>query len=263
VDGQRLSGQDRKLTVTAEAPEGVSLSAAKKTLTLDKSSGSGSVEFTATAGPDTPNGFYEIPVTVRGARGPAVKQTVYVQVAAEGSFAAAYNATAVSSDTDTSQGDFDRSGGSYSRQALAAAGLNPGAQVEVSGTTFTWPDSPAGRPDHLYADGQTIDLADPQRLVFVGAAIYGDVRTTATVTFTDGSTEQTDLSFGDWVYPGGGSQPVFDNTVVAKTEYRNPGHAGPAYVFATKPFEAPEGKRIASVTLPKSVNTHLFGIGVG
>ncbi|MEV7345901.1 GH92 family glycosyl hydrolase [Streptomyces sp. NPDC093544] len=263
VDGQRLSGQDRKLTVTAEAPEGVSLSAAKKTLTLDKSSGSGSVEFTATAGADTADGFYEIPVTVRGGRGPAVKQTVYVQVAAEGSFAAAYNATAISSDTDTSQGDFDRSGGSYSRQALAAAGLNPGAQVEVSGTTLTWPDSPPGRPDHLYADGQTIGLDDAQRLVFVGAAIYGDVRTTATVTFTDGSTEQTDLSFGDWVYPGGGSQPVFDNTVVAKTEYRNPGHAGPAYVFATKPFQAPEGKRIASVTLPKSVNTHLFGIGVG
>ncbi|MEU9957843.1 GH92 family glycosyl hydrolase [Streptomyces sp. NPDC050982] len=263
VDAQRLSGQDRKLTVTAEAPDGVSLSAQKKTLTLDRNTGSGSVELTATARPDTADGFYEIPVTVRGGSGPAVKQTVYVQVATEGSFAAAYNATGISSDTDTSQGDFDRSGGSYSRQALAAAGLNPGAQVEVWGTTFTWPGSPPGRPDHLYVDGQTIDVKDAQRLVFVGAAIYGDVRTTATVTFTDGSTEQTDLSFGDWVLPGGGSQPVFDNTVVAKTEYRNPGRGGPAYIFATKPFEVPGSKHIASVTLPQNVNLHLFGIGTG
>ncbi|MEV7001818.1 GH92 family glycosyl hydrolase [Streptomyces sp. NPDC093982] len=267
VDAQRLSGKDRALTVTAEAPDGLTLSAKQKSLTLDRSSGSGSVELTATAGSDTADGYYRIPVTVRGRTGPALKQTVYVQVAAEGSFAAAYNATGISSDTDTSQGNFDRSGGSYSRQALAAAGLNPGTKVEASGTSFTWPGSPPGRPDHLYAAGQTIDLAtqaaDVQRLTFVGAAIYGDVSTTATVTFTDGSTAKTDLSFGDWVLPGGGSGPVFDNTVVAKTEYRNPGHGGPAHVYATKPFDAPEGKHIQSVTLPENVNMHLFGIGVG
>ncbi|MEU9211096.1 GH92 family glycosyl hydrolase [Streptomyces sp. NPDC048415] len=269
VDAQRLSGRDRTLTVTAEAPDGLTLSAKDKTLVLDRSSGSGSVELTATAGTDTADGFYGIPVTVSGGTGPAVKQTVYVQVAAKGSFGAAYNATGISSDTDTSQGDFDRSGGSYSRQALAAAGLSPGAEVAVSGTTFTWPASPPGRPDHLYAAGQTIDLTtqsgDAQRLTFVGAAIYGDVRTTATVTFTDGSTEETDLSFGDWVLPGGSDSgtPAFDNTVVARTAYRNPGHGGPAYVFATKPFQAPDGKRIASVTLPENVNLHLFGIGVG
>jgi len=249
--------------VTAEAPDGVTLSAKKKTLALDASTGSGSVELTATAGQDTADGFYAIPVTVRGGKGPAVKQTVYVQVAAEGSFAAAYNATGISSDTDTSQADFDRSSNSYSRQALAAAGLNAGDQVEVSGTTFTWPDSPPARPDHLYADGQTIDVKDTQRLTFVGAAIYGDTRSTATVNFSDGSTAKTDLSFGDWVYPGGGLEPVFDNTVVAKTAYRNPSHGDQAFIFATKPFEAPDGKTIASVTLPKEVNIHLFGIGVG
>ncbi|MET7607467.1 GH92 family glycosyl hydrolase [Streptomyces avermitilis] len=267
VDAQRLSGKDRTLTVTAEAPDGLSLNAKDKSLTLDKDTGSGRVELIATAGPDTADGFYGIPVTVRGRTGPAVRQTVHVQVAAEGSFGAAYNATGISSDTDASQGDFDRSGGSYSRQALAAAGLSPGAEVKVSGTAFTWPASPPGRPDHLYAAGQTVDLTtqaqDVRRLTFVGAAIYGDVRTTATVTFADGSTEKTDLSFGDWVLPGGGSSPVFDNSVVAGTEYRNPGRGGPAYVFATKPFVAPEGKRITSVTLPENVNLHLFGIGVG
>ncbi|MFF1703676.1 GH92 family glycosyl hydrolase [Streptomyces sp. NPDC058252] len=271
VAAQRLGGKDRRLTVTAEAPAGLTLSAKEKTLTLAKGSGSGSgsVELAVTAGTDTADGFYEIPVTVRGRTGPAVRQTIHVQVAAKGSFGAAYNATGISSDTDTSQGDFDRSGGSYSRQALAAAGVVPGAKVMASGTTFTWPASPPGRPDHLYAAGQTIDLStqsdNVRRLTFVGAAIYGDVRTTATLTFTDGSEEQTDLSFGDWVLPGGSDSgtPVFGNSVVARAAYRNPGHGGPAYVFATKPFEAPDGKRIAAVTLPENVNMHLFGIGVG
>ncbi|MFD5073448.1 GH92 family glycosyl hydrolase [Streptomyces sp. NPDC058371] len=267
VDAQRLGGKDRTLKVTAQAPDGLTLDAGRKTLTIDKRSGSGSVEFTATAGSGTADGFYRVPVTVQGRTGPAVKQTVYVQVAAEGSFGAAYNATGISSDTDTAQGDFDRSGGSYSRQALAAAGLTPGAKVEASGTAFTWPASPAGRPDHLYAAGQTIDLTtqsdDVRKLTFVGAAIYGDVRTTATVTFDDGSTAKTDLSFGDWVLPGGSGTPVFDNSVVAKTEYRNPGHGGPAYIYATKPFEAPDGRTVKSVTLPENVNMHLFGIGVG
>jgi hypothetical protein len=269
VDAQRLGGDDRTLDVSSTGPKGLDVTPTTAKLSLGSTSGSGSTALEVAAPKDTPEGFYELPVTVRGRKGATVKRTAIVQVAAEHGFEASYNATGISSDTDAAQADFDRSGNSYSRDALAAAGLKPGAQVEVSGTTLDWPASPPGRPDHLYAAGQTVDLTKraqaADRMVFVGSAIYGDVRSTATVTFTDGSTQTTDLSFGDWVLPGGGSTPVFDNTVVAHPEYRNQlgGRGGPAYVYATKPFQVPDGKRIASVTLPDQVNLHLFGIGLG
>jgi hypothetical protein len=65
--------------------------------------------------------------------------------------------------------------------------------------------------------------------------------------------------------PGGGTDPVFGNSVVARTAYRNTlyGKGEGAYVFTTEPFTAPDGKRIASVTLPRHVSLHLFGIAVG
>lgn len=269
VDAQRLAGDARSLNVTSTPPDGLRVTQASGRISLDRKSGHGTVDLKVSATAETSEGFYELPVTVRGDKGATVKRSVIVQVTADNSFEAAYNTTGISSDTDAAQADFDRSGNSYSRTALADAGLKPGARVEVSGTTLTWTSSPPGRPDHLYADGQTIDLTTrartADRMVFVGAAIYGDVRTTAKVTFTDGTAQQTDLSFGDWVMPGGGSQPVFDNTVVAKTAYRNQlgGRGGGAYVFATTPFQVPDGKRIASVTLPEHVNLHLFGIGLG
>ena len=91
-----------------------------------------------------------------------------------------------------------------------------------------------------------------------------DHKGTATVTFTDGSTAPADMSFGDWVLPGGSpEEPVFGNTVVAHPRYRNvaSGGTGPAFIFATAPFDAPEGKTIASVTLATDRQIHLFAIG--
>ncbi len=100
---------------------------------------------------------------------------------------------------------------------------------------------------------------------FIGTASNGDHRASATVTFTDGTTGQADLSFGDWVFPGGGTDPVFGNTLVARTDHRNQpgGQGGGASVYATAPFDAPAGKQIASVTLPSEVNLHVFAIGLG
>ncbi|GAA1370551.1 GH92 family glycosyl hydrolase [Streptomyces beijiangensis] len=269
VDAQRLGGHDRSLTVTAQAPKGLELSARSRQLKLDARTGSGSTGLTVTAGPGTPEGYYEIPLTVRGSGGAdPVKLSAYVLVAAEGSLSAAYDNTGTSDDADHGQGDYDAAGNTYSRQGLAAAGLKGGARLEASGTSFMWPAAPQGRPDNLVAGGQTIDLGAPakdaKRLLFVGSATNGDHKGSATVTFTDGTTGTADLSFGDWTLPGGGTDPVFGNTLVGKAARNQGGGTGPtAYVFATTPFQVPDGKQIKSVTLPKDGELHVYSVGLG
>ncbi|MFJ3698134.1 GH92 family glycosyl hydrolase [Streptomyces sp. NPDC090052] len=270
VDAQRLAGREHSLTVTASPPKGLTVSAATKQLKLDKGTGSGSVALTVEAGAKTPDGYYEVPLTVRGAgKGDTVRLSAIVLVAADGSPAAAYDNTGLSDDADHGQADFDGAGNSYSRQALAAAGLKGGARIEASGTSFVWPAAPQGRPDNVVADGQTLDLSrssvDAKRLLFVGSATNGDHQDSAEVTFTDGSTGTADLSFGDWTLPGGGSDPVFGNTLVARAAHRNQsgGTGGAADVFATAPFKVPDGKQIKSVTLPKNAQLHVFAVGLG
>ena len=75
------------------------------------------------------------------------------------SLPAAYDTSAISDDSDIAAANFDGDGNSYSEQALTAAGLAPGATVTVDGTTLQWPDVPAGTPDSVLADGQTISFA--------------------------------------------------------------------------------------------------------
>ncbi len=63
---------------------------------------------------------------------------------------------------------FDGSGYLYSANALAAAGLTPGAVVTSGGLTYTWPDGPAGQPDNTVAAGQTIPVAFPAGTTTIG-----------------------------------------------------------------------------------------------
>ncbi|SES16711.1 GH92 family glycosyl hydrolase [Lentzea albida] len=263
VSAQRLGGRDRALQVTTGAPAGLTVTG-PQTLGLDDRTGSGTTTLTVAVAPDVPEGYHEVPVTVRGG-GTSSPGSVIVLVAAKNGFTASYANVGISDDGDTGSADVDGAGNSFSRESLAAAGLVGGSAHQAAGTSFTWPAAPAGRPDNVVPAGQTITLGtSATRLSFIGAATNGDHRATATVTFTDGGTGQADLSFGDWVLPGGGQDPVFGNTLVARAGYRNrPNGPEPgALVFATAPFDAPAGKRIASITLPSNANMHLFAIGL-
>jgi hypothetical protein len=137
----------------------------------------------------------------------------------------------------------------------------------VDGLGFTWPSSPNGRPDNVSAAGQTVQLPQPAAdLSFVGSAVNGNQQTKAIVTYTDGSTDVIDLSFTDWTVGGGGGTVQYGNEVVARTAYRNVAGADKdpvaTYVFATKPFAAPTGKTIKSVTLPDDPDLHVFTLAV-
>ncbi|MGW1357784.1 GH92 family glycosyl hydrolase [Streptomyces chartreusis] len=255
-------GAGPEVRFRVDAPDGITASPAEGTVT------DGLQEITLTSAEGAKQGFYSVEVTVTSGDSSYV-QPVSLTVAAPGTLLAAYNNTGVSDDAgDHDEADFDGGGWSYSRQALAEAGLTPGGQGTVGGLAFTWPDSPSGRPDNVSAAGQTIELASPaSRLSFLGSGVNGNQQSRATVTYTDGGTDTIDLAFTDWTVGGGAGTVQYGNEVVARAAYRNVAGADrdpvDTYVFATKPFTAPEGRTIARVKLPDDTDLHVFTLAVG
>jgi hypothetical protein len=176
---------------------------------------------------------------------------------------------AISDDTgDHTEADFDGGGVSYSRQALAAAGLTAGGVKTVDGLTFTWPNVPAGDPDNVPADGQLLNLSLPAgatKLSFVGSAVNGNQQTTATLQYADGTTSQIDLSFSDWTLGGGGDTLHYGNVIVGTTPYRNESGGGrdnvTTHIFATAPV--PLTKVPVSIILPKNRDLRIFTLATG
>ena len=117
------------------------------------------------------------------------------------SWAAAINNTGISDDANPTGANLDGGGASYSAQALAAAtpSLTPGATVTHDGLTFTWPNAQPGTPDNVVAGGQTVSLTGSgSTLGLLGAGDYGTASGTATITYTDGSSQSFPLSYADW-----------------------------------------------------------------
>ncbi|GLP63582.1 alpha-1,2-mannosidase [Streptomyces sp. TUS-ST3] len=255
-------GTGPEVRFRVRTPEGVKATPGEGTVV------DGSQEITLSADEGTKQGFYDVTVAVTS-DGTAYEQPVSLTVAAPGTLLAAYDSTGISDDSgDHDEADYDGGGWSYSRQALEAAGLTPGEQGTTAGLTFTWPNSPAGRPDNATGSGQTIQLPSPARqLSFVGSAVNGNQQAEATVTYTDGSTGTIELAFTDWTVGGGGGTIQYGNEVVARAAYRNVAGADrdpvATYVFATKAFTAPDGKRIASVKLPGNTDLHVFAVARG
>ncbi|CCK26799.1 alpha-1,2-mannosidase [Streptomyces davaonensis JCM 4913] len=256
------AGAGPEVRFRVDAPDGITATPAEGAVV------DGAQEITLSAAADAPQGFHEVRVAVTS-EGSSYEQPVSLTVAAPDTLLAAYDNAGISEDSgDHDEADYDGGGWSYSRQALAAAGLTPGGQGTVNGLTFTWPDSPSGRPDNASADGQTIQVRDGvSQLSFVGSAVNGNRQSEATVTYTDGTTATVPLAFTDWTVGGGNGSIQYGNEVVARAAYRNVAGADrdpvATYVFATRPFTAPEGKTIASVRLPKEGNLHLFTLALG
>jgi beta-glucosidase len=193
------------------------------------------------------------------------------------SMAAAYNTTAISDDSDIAAADFDGDGNSYSEEALTAAGLAPGENVTVGATTLQWPDVPAGAPDSVLADGQTVSLAGSPGdnvLTLLGASSGANEAGTGAIEYTDGTVQPYKLTLDNWF-----NIPGRANFTVATTSFVNDStgsgnldvvgqRAHNAYVFAVSiPLQS--GKTVSSVTLPLVgllpgvFPMHVFALGVG
>jgi len=171
-------------------------------------------------------------------------------------------------------GDFDGLGASYSRQALAATGLAPGAAFTHLGVGYLWPATQAGVRDNIVAAGQTLAVAPAPaatKVGLLGAADKGAASGPATINYTDGTRDQVTLGFTDWTRQGGQSAIGYGNTVAAQMPYRNftvwGGGQEPitTYVFAAT-FTLQPGKTIGSITLPVTLSggrLHVFAVGTG
>jgi predicted alpha-1,2-mannosidase len=251
---------------TAARPPGVRLSASAGTLAVAPHS-TATATITVTAG--AAGGRFAV-----GFRAARASSAVNVDVAEPGDLWPYFNAIGVSSDGQGVSDGYDGSFYTYSANALATAGVTPGAAVTVGGVRYTWPDERPGALDSIGAAGQVIPVRLPAgttTIGLLGAAINGGSRgvtAAMTVTYTDGTTQELPVTFADWTLGDGAYSVPPSDTVAVAIPYRNLtsgiGQPIKTYIYATSAaLEA--GKTVASVTLPggSSGNIGIFAIGAG
>jgi hypothetical protein len=260
VTAQSVTGTAQTVRCTARATGGGTVSPSSGTLTVP-AGGTASANVTVTAGPA--DGDDQGSFRLTSAAGTFASPPLPLVVASPGDLAPYDNVTAIGNDGASARADFDGSGYSYSAQALAAAGLTPGAPVTAGGMSFTWPDAPADQPDAILAAGQTIPVDAPAGTAQIGlldsATNGGSTGShgTVTITYTDGSTSTATAGFTDWadvgkaaLYPG--------NVTAAATPYRDNEAGGSqalsVYLYA-EAIPVDPTKTVASITLPATVNT--------
>ncbi|MEV7095033.1 glycoside hydrolase family 3 C-terminal domain-containing protein [Amycolatopsis sp. NPDC051045] len=191
------------------------------------------------------------------------------------SLPAAYNNVGISDDATPGAGNFDGGNASFSAQALAAAtpSLTPGATFTHDGLTFTWPDAQPGSPDNVVAGGvaggQTIALSGSgHTLGLIGAGDYGSPSGTATVTYTDGTTESHSVSFADWW-----ANAATGGDILTTLPYLNnsSGRLNQPVSLYYAPIPLQPGKTVQYLTLPDvsdganmgTAAMHIFTVAIG
>jgi hypothetical protein len=103
-------------------------------------------------------------------------------------------------------------------------------------------------------------------LGFLGVADSGPQSGPVTITYTDGSTQTSQLGFSDWTLGAGSQNPSFGNQIVATLPYRNTGGGRDntkTYVFLAE-IQLAAGKTVSSITLPTGEGKlHVFAVTAG
>ncbi|MEU0409940.1 SGNH/GDSL hydrolase family protein [Streptomyces griseorubiginosus] len=170
-----------------------------------------------------------------------------------------FDSTAVSDDAHPGDADLDGSGASLSAQDLAAAGWTPGRTLTVQATTLTWPDRPAGAPDHVRAAGQDVRVRGRgNALVFLATGTRGQpVEGAGTVTYADGSGSAYRLSVPDW------RRGPLATKAVALPHVNTPEGqlTEQARLYVVTVPLVPD-REVASVRLPRAPGMHVFALSV-
>jgi hypothetical protein len=262
---ENLTGHTVMEDWTATPPSGITLSASSGSLTLTAHQTT-SVSLTVTAGSATATGSYAVAFTGG--------TSLSVDVAEPGDVWPYYNDVGVSSDGQDAPEGYDGSGYTYSANALAADGITPGSTITAGGVSYTWPDEQPGTLDSIWSAGQVIPLSLPAgttTIGLLGSAIdagSGGATATLTVTYTDGTTQQIPITLADWTLGAGAYTLPSQDTIVAKTPYRDLtsgiSQQVTTYIYSTS-AALESGKTVASVTLPTGTNGDIgiFAIGAG
>lgn len=179
----------------------------------------------------------------------------------------------------TANTNLDGAHNGYSQNALIKSGLFSGTswfgnsnysqEIMLNGTPFDWPNVAYGAPDNIASTGQVISLpatANAPSLGFLGSATGGIASGTATITYTDNSTQTFTLSFDDWTLGGGNAKlSSFDRIATAMTYRDRQGgvtQSVKAYIFYTS-VNLQTSKTVQSITLPNKPSLHIFSMGFG
>jgi beta-glucosidase len=225
-----------------------------------------------TAPPGAAPGTVALSVTARyhGVDGDATARAGASVTVPSPSLAAAFGNVGITDDTATDAGNIDGTGSSLSAQALAGAGVTPGAAVAHGAVSLTWPAVAAGQPDNVVAAGQAIAASGSGgTLGFLLAATYGPATGTGRVIYSDGGTQPFTLDAPDWY-----SATSTGADVAIGMPYRNKaGNVQQAHVvnvyYAGVPLQA--GRTVADVVLPDVSSTatagspamHIFAMSIG
>lgn len=226
----------------------------------------------------TTPGTYSVGVTVRDSAGAVAQTTATVEVFRDETLVGAFNNVCIG-DLNTTAANCDSQGHGYFRDKLAADGFVQGQTLTVPNTTLTYdlPAIPAGQPDNITGEGQTVKVSlgdGATQLAFIGTATESNRDSVATLHFTDGTTQQVTISLGDWV--GASGSPYKGNTVLTISEGRLSGTSPESTVkntaiYATAPIalavdENGAPKVVESLTMPKEAGglndgrVHIFAL---
>ncbi len=166
------------------------------------------------------------------------------------SLAGTFNAVGISSDANTSPGNIDGWGYSYSSNVL-------GSTVNAGGVSFNL--GTAGTPNAVKTQGQTVALTSGHysSLRLLGTGVNGTQVGTFTVNYTDGTSARVQQTFSDWYIPTGAAH----ESTALTTAYRNAtGGRDNVYNFSVYAYTIAidSTKTIKSVTLPTNNNIALL-----
>jgi hypothetical protein len=197
--------------------------------------------------------------------GPTATRTVPVSVTTAGcqggsgycpqDLSAQYDVDGVSA-AGQAGADFDGTGTSYPAEQMPA----PGTGV-LAGRAYDFPDTTGGAKNFATAHGQTLPLVPRaySGLDVLLAAHGGDVTSTATVHYTDGSSAQVPLDATDWA--AGAPRLGEDTAVHADSRYDSTGAPDGVAVNLWHVSVPLDSTRTAeSLTLPDNTNLALYAV---
>ncbi|HYH35635.1 MAG TPA: family 20 glycosylhydrolase, partial [Nocardioides sp.] len=202
-------------------------------------------------------GTLQIPVRVAASSAGEALRIPVLTASVEQPFrdlAAALDGHGITSDADPGPtwlgGGIDGDGSSFSKEALAEQGAVAGASVVRDGFTFTWPGHADGRPDHVVADGQLVEVQGAgSELGFLLTGAYAPVSGTGQVHYADGTTQDFRLETPDWHQSPEGVEVAF---ATSYNNFRDGSRVErPANIFLqTVPLDP--GRTVERVVLPRS-----------
>ncbi|WP_206785106.1 GH92 family glycosyl hydrolase [Amycolatopsis sp. MtRt-6] len=152
----------------------------------------------------------------------------------------------------SSEGNFDGGGWSYD-----AALLPPAGPVAWDGVTYAAPDPSGTSLNFVEARGQSLLLPAGRysALKLAGASHNGPVSTTVTAHYTDGTSADLALTFGDWA--GSGSPVVLEMPHRIKA---GSGVDGPPVRLFGLSAGLDGGKTVQSVSLPNDPRVEIYAL---